>query len=101
MAAVSRPSPTATTTTATASVWNASTGASLYYGPIDQPLPQEYQFQTTECSTAMNLSSFSPTDPAVGIDAAGSGAQVYQSGTTAAATDGNIVHVFHLRQQKK
>jgi WD40 repeat protein len=82
-------------------VWNASTGASLYTGPDDQPLPQEYQFQTTKCSTKMNLSSVSPTDLAVGIDAAGSKAHVYQSGTTAAATDSNIVHLFHLRQQKK
>jgi len=82
-------------------VWNASTGASLYTGPHNQPLPQEYQFQTTNCSTEMNLSLFSPTDLAVGIDAAGSGAQVYQSGTTAAATDSNIVHLFQLRQQKK
>jgi hypothetical protein len=82
-------------------VWNASTGASLYTGPRNQPLPQEYQFQTTKCSTEMNLSSFSPTDLAVGIDAAGSEAQVHQSGTTAARSEGNNVHLFHLRQQKK
>ena len=82
-------------------VWNALTGASLYTGPKKQPLPQEYQFQTTECSTEMNLSSLSPTDLAVGIDAAGAEAQVHQSGTVAASTDSNNVHLFQLRQQKQ
>ena len=59
---------------------------------------KEYQFHFT---AAMNLSSLSPTDLAVGIDAAGSRAQVHQSGMVAAARDGNKVHLFHLRQQKK
>ena len=82
-------------------VWNVSTGDSLYTGPLDQPLPQEYQFEnTTTTTTETDLSALSSNDLVVGIDA-GCKSQLYDdTGRTAVATDDNLVHFLSLMKQK-